>query len=377
MDARVAAAPVERASPAWTERVLGTDAHQRIRLVQCAVASLLMLASTLAMAWLVWAGIAPAGPALAWAVLSLLGFAVFFALIRSGTNRRFGDPSLTLAQMVFAFGSGAVAYAIAGRGRGAAFPILLVIMMFGMTTLSARQVRMVSIVAMAMFGTAMALMAWLDPQVYDPAVEFGHFLMIGVMLPAVAWLAGQTSRLRKRLQQQKTELERAVARIRELATRDELTGLANRRHMTELLELERQRCVRSGQTFCIALVDLDHFKRINDEHGHDAGDTLLREWVRAAGDGLRLADILARWGGESFLLLMSDTRAPLARLGVERMRARSGRLQVPQGARVMSVTMSAGIVEHRAGEPVADAVARAEQALAEAKRTGRNRIMMS
>ena len=381
MDQRVAVAPMAEpprpALPPIGDRLFGTDPHQRIRLVQCGVASLLMVASTIAMGWLVWSGVAPGLPALCWATVSLLGFVGFLALIRSGVNRRFADPALTLAQMCFAFASGAVAYAIAGRGRGAAFPILMVIMMFGMTSLSARQVRLASIVAVLLFGSAMVLMSWWQPEVYDPAVEIGHFLMIGVMLPAVGWLAGQTTRLRKRLQQQKAELERAVARIRELATKDELTGLSNRRHMTELLELERQRCVRSGQTFCIALIDLDHFKRVNDEHGHDAGDTMLREWVREAANGLRLADILARWGGESFLLLMSDTRAPLARLGIERMRARTGRLAVPLGRGEVTVTMSAGVVEHHAGEPVADAVARAEQALAEAKRTGRNRIAMS
>jgi diguanylate cyclase len=376
MDQRVADR-VERPSLSLADHVLGTEAHQRIRLVQCAVASLLMLSSTLAMVYLVWVDIAPATPVAWWALASLLGFAGFFALIRSGVNRRFADPSLTLAQMCFAFVSGAVAYSIAGRGRGAAFPILMVIMMFGMTSLTARQVRLVSVVAVALFGSAMALMAWRRPEVYEPAVELGHFLMIGVMLPAVAWLAGQMNRLRQRLKDQKSELARAVTRIRELATRDELTGLANRRHMTELLELERQRCVRSGQTFCIALIDLDHFKHVNDEHGHDAGDAMLAAWVREAAEGLRLADILARWGGESFLLLMSDTRAPLARMGVERMRARTGRLRVPRGSAEMTVTMSAGIVEHHAGELVADAVARAEQGLAEAKRSGRNRIAMA
>lgn len=379
MDQRVTAETATAAGEvaSLADRLFGTDPHQRIRLVQCGVATLLMLASCLAMAWLVWAGVAPAGPALAWGTVSLLGFVGFLGLIRSGLNRRFADPALTLQQMCFAFASGAVAYAIAGHGRGAAFPILMVIMMFGMTSLTARQVRLASAAAVLLFGSAMLLMANLRPQVYEPAVEIGHFLMIGVMLPAVAWLAGQTTRLRVRLQQQKAELERAVVRIRELATKDELTGLSNRRHMVELLELERQRCVRSGQTFCIALIDLDHFKRVNDEHGHAAGDSMLREWAREASAGLRLADILARWGGESFMLLMSDTRAPLARLGVERMRTRTGQLRVPVPGGEVVVTMSAGVVEHHAGEPVADAVSRAQQALAEAKRTGRNRIAMS
>ena len=115
-----------------------------------------------------------------------------------------------------------------------------------------------------------------------------------------------------------SDLAQALSRIRELATRDELTGLINRRHLRELMEQEHQRCIRSGHSFCLAVLDIDGFKALNDKHGRVIGDTVLRS---VAHEGLRLvrvSDVFARWGGDRFVLLMSDTRSNLARSGVER-----------------------------------------------------------
>lgn len=116
-------------------------------------------------------------------------------------------------------------------------PITTVVLMFGLYSLKPREVRLMSLLALLLFGGAMALMAWISPAIYRPEVEFAHFLVIAIMLPAVSMLAGQLSRLRDRLRRQKAELQEALARIQDLALRDELTGLANRRHMQGLVRL--------------------------------------------------------------------------------------------------------------------------------------------
>jgi diguanylate cyclase (GGDEF)-like protein len=358
------------------DRLLGTEPKQRLRLVQCGTAMLLVLGSVLNMQYLVWAGLAPAVPTAWWTLVLVGGFAGFFITIRSGRNLRYAEPSLTVPQMVFAILCGAVAYAIAGRGRGGAFPILMVIFMFGMYSLSPSTVLRTSFFAVAVFGITMAVMAWRNPAVYEPAVEWGHFIMIAIMVPAVAMLTGQLSRLRDRLRRQKKDIAFALARIQELATRDELTGLINRRHMLELMEQERQRGVRSGQSFCIAVIDIDDFCKISEQHGHAFADELLRRFANEALNVLRISDLLCRWDGKEFLLMLSNTRASLGRVSMERLHERIKALPLDAQGAALHMGFSAGVTEHRAGETVADTVQRAEQALLAAKADGQSKVVL-
>jgi diguanylate cyclase len=357
------------------DALLTTDPVQRVRLAQAGLAMLMMAAGILAMCYAVLAGHAPAAPVLWWALGSAAGAATAFMLIRSGWSRRLAEPSLAVPQMLFALASGAVAYAIVGPARGGVFPIVMVVLMFGMFAASPRQMIWVSLYAVVLFGLTMALMAWLRPQVYMPAVEFGHFLMVATMMPAVSILAGRLSRLRHRMRQQRGELRQALARIEDLATRDPLTGLINRRHMEELLDQEHQRSVRAGHPFCVAVIDVDRFKVFNALHGRMVGDQVLCALAREALGTVRLSDRLARWGGQKFVLLMSDTRAALARGGLERVRERVAATQLDAGGAALSVTVSIGMTEHHAGETVAQALERADRALYEAKAQGRDRVV--
>jgi diguanylate cyclase (GGDEF)-like protein len=364
--------PLPRLSAWW----LGSDAHQRIRVAQTSIAWFLMAVSALALNYLAWVGIASPRPVLLWSACVLLAFGGFYGAIRSGHSLRYADPSLTVPQMCVAFVGSVAAYAIAGAGRGAMIPILMVILMFGMYSLAPRTVHRLALLAVLLIGATMGLMALLKPAVYEPKIEVGHFLMVGAMLGVVATLAGQLSRLRERLRRQKIDLSNALDRIQDLATRDELTGLVNRRQMQEVMQLEHQRCMRSGHAFCIAVIDLDHFKQINDSYGHPVGDEVLRAFAREALAAIRISDVMARWGGEEFLLLMSDTRGTLARLGIERLRERCEAMRPRVGNLTLAVTLSAGVTEHRAGESLADTIARADQALYAAKAAGRNRVVL-
>lgn len=357
--------------------LLGTEPKQRLRLVQCGTAMLLVLGSVLNMHYLVWAGLAPRVATAWWTLVLVGGFAVFFLMIRSGRNLRFAEPSLTVPQMVFAILCGAAAYAIAGRGRGGAFPILMVIFMFSMYSLAPITVLRTSFFAVAVFGVTMLVMAHQKPAVYEPAVEWGHFIMIAIMVPAIAVLAGQLSRLRDRLRRQKKDIAIALARIQELATRDELTGLINRRHMLELMEQERQRGVRSGQSFCIAIIDIDEFRQIQERHGHAFAEQLLRRFANEALNVIRISDLLSRWDGKEFLLMLSNTRASLGRLSLERLRERVHGLMIEAPGEALHMSFSAGVTEHRAGETVADTVQRAEQGLVTAKAGGANRVVLA
>jgi diguanylate cyclase (GGDEF)-like protein len=180
-------------------------------------------------------------------------------------------------------------------------------------------------------------------------------------------LAVRLSRMRERLRRRRQELAEALAQIRELVTRDELTGLINRRHMQELIEHEHQRCTRSGQTFCLAKLDIDRFGTINDAHGYAVGDAVLRAVAQEALQHVRSSDVLARWGGEEFMLMLPDTRVALVRGGMERLQQRVAALRIVHGNGTLSVTLSAGIAERHAGESIEQTIDRAGAALAEAK----------
>ena len=114
------------------DALLTTDSVQRSRLVQAGLAMLVMAAGVAAMHYFVWVGAAPAGPVALWSAGTLVGMGVFFGLIRSGGSRFWPEPSLTVPQMLFALTSGVVAYMLLGAGRGAVFPVVMVILMFGM-----------------------------------------------------------------------------------------------------------------------------------------------------------------------------------------------------------------------------------------------------
>jgi diguanylate cyclase (GGDEF)-like protein len=309
-----------------------------------------------------------------WSAGTLAGMAGFFALIRSGYSRRWREPSLTVPQMMFALTSGAVAYALLGPGRGAVFPVVMTILMFGLFVATPAQMRWVSLYAVLLFGAVMLWRAFSQPLRYPPAVELGHFILVATMMPAVSILAARLSIIRQRSRQHRAELAQALARLREQSTRDELTGLINRRHMQEVIEQEHQRCVRSGQTFCLAVLDIDNLRSVNEAHGHSAGDAVLRALAQEAARHIRMSDVLARQGGDEFVLMMSDARAALARGGLERLHERLSALRILQGSTAVAVTLSAGLAEHHAGETVAQTMDRAQAACAEAKAQGGNRI---
>jgi diguanylate cyclase (GGDEF)-like protein len=158
-----------------------------------------------------------------------------------------------------------------------------------------------------------------------------------------------------------------------LAHIDSLTGLPNRRHTAQLVEAALERSVRAGEPMTIALIDLDHFKAINDRAGHAGGDQVLREFARLARTTLRVTDTFGRWGGEEFLVAMPGTTLDVALAIVERVRAVALTIEVPGAGDTMRVSMSAGLAVSESRPHSLEAlVARADIALYRAKDDGRN-----
>jgi diguanylate cyclase (GGDEF)-like protein len=311
--------------------------------------------------------------ALCWYGVS--GVAVFYALVRNSVRLGIAPRTLASLQGLFAMTCSMWLYAISGPLRAATLAFPLVVVAFCTFALRPRQTLLLATAGVAGLGLTMWWMQASDPVRYPPAVEMLTFAYTAVALLAIALLTGEMNKLRARLKRQKEELQAALATIRTLATVDELTSLANRRHMNEVLSAEERRHGARGQPTCIALLDIDFFKQVNDRFGHAAGDEVLRSFANAARAELRVSDVLARWGGEEFLLMLPNTEQAEAAVVLQRMAAQVGALRVPGLDLGRPITFSGGLAARQAGEPLADTISRADKALYMAKSAGRDRII--
>ncbi len=169
-------------------------------------------------------------------------------------------------------------------------------------------------------------------------------------------------------------LRRYQARITALATTDQLTELLNRRGFDLLASQALQEARRNQSQLCALMLDLDSFKELNDSHGHQAGDEVLRGFSRNLRDDLRQADILCRWGGEEFALLLKDTSMEQARALAQKIRQRTEQSEFEYNGSTLHVTTSIGLAQLHADESLEQLLARADRALYRAKQGGRNRL---
>lgn len=358
--------------------VLGTGRNRRIRVAQWLISASVYACGASVLWFGVRGGWVAAGVFTDWCAFIAFGQVLVYAAIRSGWSKRYADPALTAAQIVLGVVTVEWGYLISGPMRTATLMPLVLIFAFGTFSLGWRRFAWLTLFTLCSLGMVVAFNSarlGVDggplPAV-EVRIDLVNLMMMGILLPAISLLAARLSSLRDRLWQQRAELTEALAEVQRLATCDELTGLANRRHMQERLVLEHARAQRE-HVFSVVLIDLDHFKKVNDSYGHARGDEALRAFADEAGASLRSCDLLARWGGEEFLLLLPDTPAPQARATVERLLARMRAAPPIPG---LPMTFSGGVTEYRPGEAVAETVARADRAMYAAKEGGRGRVVL-
>jgi len=183
-------------------------------------------------------------------------------------------------------------------------------------------------------------------------------------------LASAVSGLLARAQYE-TQLHEANQRLLIEASTDPLTGLYSRRFIDEILAREVEIAERHQRDLAVAMIDLDHFKAVNDTHGHEAGDRVLQRVSRGLEHELRQSDVIARFGGEEFIVMLPETSVAVAAQVCERLRARVAGLDIGAGLRI---TASFGLAAFQRGDSVRGLLRRADNALYEAKDRGRNRV---
>ena len=303
---------------------------------------------------------------------------LIFVVLRSGLNERFSDPSLTLFQCLVAMCWILAFMYLSPLAREIMLMIYVVTMLFGMFQLSRRELLLLAIFSLAGYGALLFFDDVLQASREVLTREALRYSVLTVMILWSAYFANYVGSLKQKLRRQNQSLKRAVETATHQAERDELTRTYNRRFIMGSLDDEKVRADEENRIFSICIFDLDHFKRVNDNHGHQAGDQVLAEFTMRAGGILRSMDQvrrrghpMGRYGGEEFIVLLPGTGLPGAINCAERIRELTEQRTFVND---IKVTVSVGVAQYRAGEEIKETIRRADEALYQAKALGRNQV---
>ena len=306
---------------------------------------------------------------------SLFAAAVAWAHL-SGWSRGRNDPTLFLPQQLFAISIALIMAVLAPQIGFQPIATLFAICAFGFMAPSTK-----SFILSWSAGAAgtIAIIAVIGHRLEMPTSTLaGQVLTAGVVIGLLArcvWASTFVRRLQRRLTEKNVALKSAMERIETLANRDELTGLPNRRAVTSWLDEQIKASARTKQSLSVALIDLDHFKQINDTYGHQAGDRTLQLFAGIAQSALRDTDRIGRFGGEEFLVILPGAALRSAKGPLERIRDNVAAFEWNGVGSEMHMTITVGIAQHLPGEAAEALVRRADMALYLGKESGRNRVV--
>ena len=349
----------------------------RARRLGMSFASYMVTLSIVIYCW--WQGMIPFRLVAEFLVACLLINSVFWYLIHTGRNLKFQDPSMTSAQMIVSLlpPLWVMAFLDAGQARAIFLLIAIVPMLFGILALSTRQFIMVGLWFCGLYGLLLLGLWVYRPHVLNSELEILQTVAFLLVMAEITVIGGFISGLRGKLRQRNRELGAAMEQIRELVNVDSLTGVYNRRRLFEVIHEESSRYSRSPGSFSICLLDIDHFKQVNDTYGHQAGDVILKAVAQGVAGDLRTIDCFGRYGGEEFLIVLPQTPLDGARIKAERVLARVASLKFPLIGDDFQVTVSIGVAEYHNDETTDDTLQRADKALYEAKDAGRNVVRVA
>ncbi|MBP7133299.1 MAG: diguanylate cyclase [Aquabacterium sp.] len=367
----------QQPAPAWSDWLLGTDPRLRDR------ALLSLLGSLVYLVWFVvlttfaipQQRISPE-LGLMFMLLMLPGMFVFFPLVRSGWTQRLSDPGLVSAQILWGCLIAVIGYATVPTGRAALLQTMGLGLVFGFMSLSPRAALRTGVILIAMLLT-MLLVGFVVPlPSFRPEAQAVKLVSAAFIMGLITMQSRKFARLRERIVSERRDLTSAQLELERVTRHDALTGLLSRLYGQERLDQEYRRSQLSGRPFGVVLIDLDHFKQINDLHGHQVGDEVLVSFAMAARDALRDTDLIARWGGEEFLIILPDTHQPSEALqALDRLQARLQLTVVSETVPTLRISFSAGYALWAPPEGVDVLLQRADRALYTAKHNGRRQAV--
>jgi diguanylate cyclase (GGDEF)-like protein len=284
---------------------------------------------------------------------------VFFGSFRLGLNLRFADPSLTGWQFLAAVFTMLFVVYRAPDTRLAFTAFFFVALMFGMLRRDNKKIAVLGSASLLSFGLLVSIRYASNHDVEMLRLDLLQCLVMAVTFPWFLLLGGHLHRLQRGLSEVRIKLED----IEEKARRDDLTGVYNRRALIVSMEDAKRRADATGEPLSICVLDLDLFKRYNDEFDHLTGDQVLRAFAQAVQDGLRATDFFGRYGGEEFVQILPQTTLAGAMADAERLRQRISALELPVSSSTGRLTVSIGVAQYKPGETIVQTFARADGAL--------------
>ncbi|MEJ5895390.1 GGDEF domain-containing protein [Aquabacterium sp. G14] len=367
------------ATSSWSDRLLGTDPRMRDRTLMCLLGGLVYLVWFLVMVtFAIPQQRISAQLGLMFGLLMLPGMLLFYPLVRSGWTQRFADPGLMSVQMLWGCLIAVVAYATVPTGRAALLQTMGLALVFGFMSLSPQAALRTGAILVGMLLVMLVCgFVWSLPA-FRPAAQAVKLLSAAFIMGLITLQSRKFALLRERIVTERRELAAAQSALERVTRHDALTGLLSRQYGQERLDQEHQRAKLSGRPFGVVQIDLDHFKQINDQHSHQVGDEVLMAFAQAAREVLRDTDLMARWGGEEFLLILPDTQQPQEALqALERLQAKLGTTVVSAAVPSLRISFSAGYALWAAPEDVDILLQRADRALYAAKHAGRRRCVQA
>jgi len=305
------------------------------------------------------------------------GVFVFTLLIRSGLNKKYYDPSLTVPQMIWSATFLLTITYLLNDGRGLTLMAYFGMLSFGFFKLRFREFLSVSLYAVLGYGLIILYIFIYEQERIDINLELLQLLTFSTTITVMLYTGSSIHRLRERTKQQTVELKETLDVNQRLATTDELTGLFNRRHFMEKLTQQKALSERNNSDFVICFCDLDHFKHTNDTFGHHTGDLVLQKFSEILKSSIREVDIAARFGGEEFVCLLVDTELKNAEKVTERIRATLAAYNFNDIAPSLNATVSIGIANFKQFNTIQETLMCADNRMYKAKNLGRNRVVSS
>jgi diguanylate cyclase (GGDEF)-like protein len=359
----------------WSHSPLTGD-RRRFRIIIVGVVGGSYLVDTLLLGLFCLAGTVDLRVPVVYGCAAAVHVLLFASLHWTGVSDSCRNAHLTVWQMTYAIALQLVVMTISPQITTFFLAIIFLIFGFGTLRIGLREALLVWLCAVAAIAVTLNLFAHASLGIAFPnaaelvivAVSYASILLRSIGLGYCA------TALRMRMSEKASSLEQAIDRAEHLATHDALTGALNRRAILPAIAEHISLCERKGTPACVAMLDIDRFKEINDGWGHLVGDAILRNLARQITCTIRPSDKLARYGGDEFILLLAATGIDDAVKLLERIRAEVAVAdwgEVPAGA---GTTLSGGVTQVSASDMFIDVITRADRALYDAKSGGRNRV---
>lgn len=306
-----------------------------------------------------------------------VGVLVFTFLLRSGINKNFSDPSLTIPQMLWGTSFLLTITYLLNDWRGLILMSYFAMLSFGFFKLRFREFLSVGLFAILGYILIILYVFINEPDRIQIKLELIQLTVFSGTVFVMLYTGSAIHRLRERSKKQYVDLQAALEVNQRLATTDELTGLYNRRYFMEKLTQQKALSERNNSDFVVFYCDLDHFKHINDTFGHHTGDIVLQKFSEILRSSIREIDYAARFGGEEFVCLLVDTDIENAKKVTERIRKSLASYNFNDIAPSLRSTVSIGISNFKQYNTIQETLMSADNRMYRAKNMGRNKVVYS